>query len=99
MIWSALDNANAEGMLSAHNHTYKAFRPTNKAWMMIAGNGGSSLETSAPRFYGFTLIQVLKSGTVIQKSYGRDFGANYTDPSPVATYPTTLRDSNVISWK
>ncbi len=99
MIWGALDNANAEGMLSAHNHTYKAFRPTNKAWMIIAGNGGSSLETSAPRFYGFTLIQVMNSGTVIEKSYGRDFGASYIDPSPIATYPTTLRDSNVISWK
>ena len=98
LLWSALDNSKAEGMFAAHNHTYKAFRPSGKSWMVIAGNGGSSLETGAPLFFGFTLVQVLKSGTVIQKEYGRNFGSKYIDPSPIATYPTTLRDSNVISW-
>jgi hypothetical protein len=99
LIWSALDNSKAEAMLSAHNHTYKAFRPTGKSWMLIAGNGGSSLESGAPLFYGFTLIQVLQSGKVIQKSYGRNFGPSYNSPSPVSSYPTTLRDSNLISWQ
>ncbi len=98
LIWNALDNTHAEGMLSAHNHTYKAFRPTNKSWMVIAGNGGSSLETTAPRFYGFTVVQILKSGTVIERTYGRDFGSSYNDPCPASTYPTTVRDSNIISW-
>jgi len=99
LFWNAMDNSNAEAMFSAHNHTYRAYRPTGKTWMVIAGNGGSSLETTAPLFYGFTLVQVLKSGTVIEKNYGRNFGASYIGPSDAATYPTTLRDSNVISWK
>jgi hypothetical protein len=99
IFWSALDNAKAEGMFSAHNHTYKASRPTNKTWMVIAGHGGSSLESTAGLFFGYVLVQVMKSGTVIEKCYGRNFGASYIDPSDAATYPTTLRDSNVISWK
>jgi hypothetical protein len=99
MIWGAMENAKAEGYFAAHNHIYKASQPTGKSWMVIAGNGGSSLESSAGRYFGFSLIQVLKSGTVIQKNYARDYGTKYNDPSPTDTYPTTVRDSNVISWQ
>ena len=102
MMWKAFDENNVDAMIVAHNHVYSAFRPTNKTWMVVAGNGGSKLEKNADstkQFYGFTLIQVLKSGNVIEKSYGRNFGNSYLDSSSVATYPTTLRDSNLISWK
>jgi hypothetical protein len=102
IFWNALENNKAEAMICAHNHVYHAFRPNNKTWMVVAGNGGSKLEKNVQpkdQFYGFTLIQVLSSGTVIEKSYGRNFGNSYLDPSPADKFPTTLRDSNVISWK
>jgi hypothetical protein len=102
ILWNALENNNAEAMISAHNHVYSAFRPNNKTWMIVAGNGGSKLEKTVPesgQFYGFTLIQVLNNGNVIEKSYGRNFDSSYFAPSPASKYPTTLRDSNFISWK
>ncbi|MFI5263228.1 MAG: metallophosphoesterase family protein [Candidatus Kapaibacterium sp.] len=102
IFWNAFEANYVDAMISAHNHVYHAFQPNNKTWMIVAGNGGSKLEKNIDKkaeFYGFTLIQVLKSGTVIEKSYGRNFGSSYIDPSPAAAYPTTLRDSNVISWK
>jgi len=99
LFWNAMETSKAEAMFAAHNHTYRAFRPDGKSWMVISGNAGSALETTAPLFYGFTLVQVLQSGTVVEKNYGRNFGALYNGLSDPATYPTTLRDSNVISWK
>jgi hypothetical protein len=102
VLWNGLEANNAEAMICAHNHVYSAFRPNNKTWMIIAGNGGSKLEKTVPdnlKFYGFTLIQVLNNGTVIEKSYGRNFDSSYFAASPAVTYPTTLRDSNVISWQ
>lgn len=102
ILWNAFEKNNVEAMICAHNHVYHAFRPNNKTWMIIAGNGGSKLEKNVQpkdQFYGFTLVQVLSSGAVIEKSYGRNFGNSYIDPSPADKFPTTLRDSNVISWK
>jgi hypothetical protein len=98
IIWPAMEAARGEAMFAAHNHIYKSSQPTGHTWMVIAGNGGSSLEAAAQPNFGFVLVQVLKSGTVIEKSYARNF-STYIAPSPVDTYPTTLRDSNVISWK
>lgn len=100
VLWSALDNNHAEAFLCAHNHVHTILRPTNKTWEIIAGNGGSKLETSvttAEQNYGYTVVQVLKSGKVIEKSYGRNF-SGYLDPSPASSYPTTVRDSQIISW-
>ncbi len=102
IMWKAFDDNHVDAMIVAHNHVYSAFRPTKKTWMIVAGNGGSKLEKNADstkQFYGFTLIQILKSGTVVEKSYGRNFGESYLDSSSVTQYPTTLRDLNVISWK
>jgi hypothetical protein len=102
MLWKAFEDSHVDAMITAHNHIYRAFQPTGKTWMVIAGNGGSKLEkesTPAQRFYGFTLIQVLKNGTVVEKTYGRDFADSYTAESSPDKYPTTIRDSKIISWK
>jgi len=102
-FWSALESNHVEAMLCAHNHVSRRLHPTNKTYMVIAGNGGSLLETDVAaneHFYGYTLVQVYTSGKVVEKSFGRDIpAAGYNAPCPAATYPTTLRDSADITWK
>ncbi len=100
-LWSAMEANHAEAMFSAHNHVYRRMQPTGKSYMIVAGNGGSSLASTAAadRNFGFTLVQVMSSGKVIEKAYAREYGAKYSDPSPAAMYPTTIRDSADITWK
>ena len=104
LFWSSLETSQAEAMFSAHNHVFWRGQPMGKTWQVIAGNGGTSLDatadTSIPgtgKYFGFTLVQVLNSGRVILKSYGRDIPtAGYTAP---VTGPTTVRDSLEITWR
>ncbi len=103
IFWSALENNKAEAMFAAHNHISRHFRPNNKTSMVIAGNGGSLLETADvaanENYFGYTVVTVMKSGKVIEKSMGRDIpAAGYMTAAPAATYPTTVRDTSVISW-
>ena len=100
-LWATMTTNHAEALFSAHNHVYRRLHPSGAPWMVIAGNGGSPLESTlgADRNFGFTTVSVMKSGKVIEKAYARDYGTNYNDPSPVSQYPTTLRDSADISWK
>lgn len=101
-FWASLVSNQAEAMFAAHNHLYDRRRgPNGNTWQIIAGNGGSKLEsvTSEPsiNFYGFTLVTVLKSGVVTVTSYGRDVpAAGYLAPSSL--YPTTVRDQADITW-
>ncbi len=99
-LWSALEANHVEAMISSHNHVYRRFQPSGQTWMVIDGNGGAPLDSSLPtdRNYGFSVVEIMKSGKVILKTYARPFGTNYIDPSPASTYPTTLRDSADISW-
>jgi 3',5'-cyclic AMP phosphodiesterase CpdA len=100
-LWSAMENNHAEALFAAHNHVYRRMQPKAKSYMIVAGNGGSSLtnDIGADRNFGFALVQVMTNGKVIEKAYARDYGTNYYDPSPAAMYPTTLRDSVDITWK
>jgi hypothetical protein len=101
-FWSGIENNHAVAMFCAHNHVYRRLRPNSKTWMVISGNGGSPLETdvaASEHFYGFTLVQVMKSGAIIEKSYGRDIpAAGYSAACPASTYPTTVRDSANLAW-
>lgn len=105
-FWAALSSGQSEAMFAAHNHVYYRAQPTGgKTWMVIAGNGGSSLETtidptipSSGAYYGYTLVTVTNAGHVIARSYGRPVpSAGYTSATGVA--PATLRDSVDISWR
>jgi hypothetical protein len=104
LFWSSLMTNQVEAMFSAHNHVYYRSQPTGKTWQIIAGNGGTALDATLDmtipntgNWYGFTVVQVLNSGRVILKGYGR--------PVPAAGYTaavegtTTLRDSTEITWK
>lgn len=102
-FWSALVANQAEAMFSAHNHVFWRGQPTGKTYQIIAGNGGTALDATVDatipgtgKYFGFTLVQVLNSGRVVMKSYGREVPtAGYT----AATTPATLRDSTEITWK
>jgi hypothetical protein len=104
LFWSSLATNQVEAMFSAHNHVYYRSQPTGKTWQIIAGNGGTALDAtldvsiaSTGNYFGFTLVQVLNSGKVILKSYGRDVpAAGYT---AAVTGATTVRDSTDITWK
>ena len=105
-LWSALESNQTEALFSAHNHLWTKFQPTNHTWQIIAGNGGSALEATVadgsagiPAYYGFTVVNVSANGPIVVKSMGRDIPtAGYWAPAPAATYPTTVRDTQDITW-
>jgi hypothetical protein len=101
-LWAALEQNHVEAFLSAHDHLYYRTRPhEGKTWQIISGNGGSPLSAAvtlaAQKNYGFTLIQVFKSGRVLLTAYGRDVPADGYMGNPDA-YPTTVRDTLDLTW-
>ena len=101
-FWNALEANHAEAMLAAHNHLWWKTQP-NKTWQIVAGTGGSLLESSVSgtdAYYGFTLVEVDASGTVTVTSHGRDVPTDgYLGSAPTGIYPTTVRDSIDVTWK
>ncbi len=99
-LWSEMQTNHVEAMITAHNHVYRRLQPPGKSWMIIAGNGGSTLDSNLPtdQNFGFSVVSVMKSGKVITKAYARNFGAKYNASSSATTYPTTERDSADITW-
>ncbi len=101
-LWNLFNTNQVEAMITAHNHVFQPPMQgtTGKTWQIISGNGGSSLETTAGNYrnFGFVVISIMKSGKVLMKEYARNYGANYNDPCPASTYPTTVRDSLDITW-
>lgn len=100
VFWNTLEMNNCEAMFAAHNHLWEKQQPhANKTWQIIAGNGGSNLESStaaANRYFGYTLVNVFTNGEVVVESYGRDLdAANYITQTP--NNPTTLRVSQNIN--
>src|SRR5882757_112315 len=102
-FWDELNSNGVGYYLVAHAHLWHENRPVSPISLLqhtvqiIAGNGGSKpdpqwVESGANFYYGFTVVQVLKNGKVIIKSYGRDFDqTNYLAPSPLTLFPTTIR--------
>lgn len=98
IFWNILENNKAEAMFAAHNHLWEKQQPhSDKTWQIIAGNGGSSLESATPNLYfGYTLVNIYTDGKVIVESYGRDLNAtNYSYAAD--NNPTTLRETVNIS--
>jgi hypothetical protein len=102
-FWDELNSAGVGYYLVAHAHLWHFSTPVSPVSMLqhtvqiIAGNGGSKEDpvweaAAKPFYYGFTLVQVLKNGEVVMKSYGRDFDrTNYLALSPPSVFPTTIR--------
>jgi hypothetical protein len=103
LFWDELNSAGVGYYLVAHAHVWDfstPVSPTSSARhtvQIIAGNAGTKLDdgwalSGADPYFGFTLVQVLKNGKVVVKSYGRDFDpTNYLAPSPPDQFPTTIR--------
>jgi hypothetical protein len=102
-FWDELNSNGVGYYLVAHAHLWHFSIPVSPISMLqhtvqiIAGNGGSKEDpvweaAGKPFYYGFTVVQVLKNGEVVMKSYGRNFDpTNYLAPSPPAMFPTTIR--------
>ena len=68
---------------------------------VIAGNGGSPLKGSflepGVGYFGYTVVDVMKSGEIVVESWGRPVPDPYssTEPQPAAT----LRERKVIKLR
>ena len=75
-FWKYMELNNALAMFAAHEHVWDTIHPhPSKTWQIIAGNGGSLVETTwmAPTqsYFGYTLVSVYTNSQVNLKSYGR----------------------------
>jgi hypothetical protein len=98
-LWNIFEAGGCKAMLSAHNHLYYRSQPKGKTWQIIAGNGGSPLAKDViaeQSFYGFTVINVYKSGKVEAVSYGRPLPTGAYN-SPIGDAKTTIRDKFILS--
>jgi hypothetical protein len=102
-FWASLTANHVDAMFSAHNHVYWRAQPVaSSTWQVIAGNGGSKLETTMDPsiattggYFGFVLTTVRNDGRVMVRSYGRDVPVSgYT---AAVTTPSTVRDSFEIT--
>ena len=91
-LWNALQENDVVAMLSAHTHDYYRYQHNNKGpTQVIAGNAGSP---GSSKFFGYSLINVYKSGKTQLISRG------YCVPSDYKSAPTgnmQLRDSTYLS--
>ena len=99
-FWNSMDVSGAEAMFAAHNHLWFKQQPyEGSPWQIIAGNGGSKLEsgvTGEDAYFGFTLVTVYRNGQVLARSIGRDVPKEgYMAPSD--DYPTSLRETVDVS--
>lgn len=87
---------NFVGYLTAHRHLWDAFQVEGSVWQIIAGDGGSSLESGSS--FGFTLVEIYQSGKVVATPYTRPVPDPYYNPEGVgpatASEPViTLRET------
>lgn len=96
-------NKKVRAYVCAHVHAWDVVNlgGASKAWQVIAGNGGSKLESDwAPAggtFFGFAVLDVYKSGKVVLHNYRRPTpSGKYSDgtpkPEPAKPVDTVLYD-------
>lgn len=94
-LWPVFNTSGVVAMLSAHEHDYQRWQlPADTGtYQIIAGNGGSQGEA---KFFGYTIINILKSGKVQLISRGfKKMHHYYQVPDPVNF---TTRDSTILTW-
>jgi hypothetical protein len=95
-------NSKVHGYFCAHAHLWDARKlpGTRGVWQIVAGNGGSPLESSfatGPNpYFGFSVARVYESGRVGVVSYRRPVPKPYTGPAQaaVAQPELTIVDAN-----
>lgn len=75
-VWQSFENNEVASMLSAHMHEYQRMQPNKKTYQLIAGNGGSELNSGAT-FFGYTRVNVYASGRIEMISEGYTAGSPY----------------------
>jgi predicted small secreted protein len=91
---AALDaSAKTRAYFCAHAHQWDLRRlpGTRGVWQVVAGNGGSTLDSSwkaSPRYFGFTEIKVYESGRIGLVSHERPVPSPYNGPTVPATAGT-----------
>ncbi|HRH48761.1 MAG TPA: SdiA-regulated domain-containing protein [Panacibacter sp.] len=91
-LWKYLEDNNCEAMFSAHEHVWDSVHPhPGKTWQVIAGNGGSRVETTwvgnGQQYYGYTLVNLYTDRKVNVMGLGRN-----TDMTPVVGSAFTLNE-------
>ncbi len=95
VLWPALQKNKVSAMLSAHLHDYQRMQPDDKGtYQIIAGNAGSP---GTATFFGYSKIDIMKSGKIKFSSIGYDKGNPYYISSP--DMKMTLRDSTTLTWE
>ncbi|MEI6881768.1 MAG: metallophosphoesterase, partial [Bacteroidota bacterium] len=105
-LWNIFENNQVDAFITAHVHVSDTvIKNAGKTTQIIAGNGGSLVETtfidSPYAYFGYVVVNVYKNDSVNVKNMGRDNAAfpmtatNYQDPAP--TKPTTVRKSYNIN--
>jgi hypothetical protein len=78
--------------LCSHAHLWQISQlgGSHGVWQVVAGNGGSTLESGlqpAQQFYGFTLVKLYESGVVGITSYARPVPTPYFAPHTTPAKP------------
>ena len=76
-LWKYLENNNCEAMFAAHEHCWDTIHPhAGKTWQVVAGNGGSRVETlfmgAGKQYLGYTLVNLYTDRKVNVMGLGRD---------------------------
>lgn len=69
--------------LCAHRHHWQYSEIYGGVRQLIAGNGGSPLDTDAKKAFGFTLVEIRRNGEVSATSWERPAPTPIDDPSGV----------------
>ena len=94
-LWPVLEENNVIAMLSAHLHDYQRMQPQGQGtYQIIAGNGGSP---GTATFFGYSKIDIMKSGKIMFSSIGYNKGTPYYVENPEAMME--VKDKTILTWE
>ncbi|MEP2937590.1 MAG: metallophosphoesterase family protein [Gilvibacter sp.] len=94
-FWDTMSANNVVAYLAAHKHDYQRYQPNNaKTTQVTAGNAGSP--NGAASFFGYSLINIYKSGKIQLISRGYCVPNDYLKPNLASRMK--VRDSTFLKW-
>ncbi len=98
-LWGKMEGVEALAMLSAHAHTYVPSQINGKVHQIVAGNGGSPLDshgTSCPQTFGYCIVNVKIDGSVEMIAKGYQPGMPCYEPVP--NNPFVVNPPIELNW-
>ena len=98
-------NSKVKAYLCSHLHSWHAWRLEDGmgVWQIIAGNGGAESDSDwnppGGPYFGFSLMDIQKSGKIIVRSFGRPVPSppqKFYEDSPVAPERAVLKEAVII---